>query len=77
MHDLYEGVRLARQATPLMELAAALGITTQAISQWRRVPADRTLDVERITHVPRYKLRPDLYPPDDYIDSRRPDEEHA
>jgi hypothetical protein len=44
-------------------LAQALGgLTPQAVSQWRRVPAERTLDVERVTGVSRHELRPDLYP---------------
>jgi DNA-binding transcriptional regulator YdaS (Cro superfamily) len=38
------------------------GITRQAVSQWRRVPAERVLDVERASGVPRHELRPDLYP---------------
>lgn len=44
------------------KLASALKITSQAVSQWRRVPAERVLEVERISHVPRHDLRPDLYP---------------
>lgn len=44
-------------------LATALGITTQAISKWRRrIPAERVLDIERATGVSRHELRPDLYP---------------
>lgn len=45
-------------------LAAAIGnqITPQAISQWKRVPAERVHDVERATGIPRHELRPDLYP---------------
>lgn len=44
-------------------LAQALGgLTPQAVSQWRRIPAERTIDVERITGVSRHELRPDLYP---------------
>lgn len=45
-------------------LAAELGgrITPQAISQWKQVPAERVLDVERATGVPRHELRPDIYP---------------
>jgi DNA-binding transcriptional regulator YdaS (Cro superfamily) len=37
-------------------------ITPQAISQWKTVPANRVLDVERVTGVSRHRLRPDLYP---------------
>lgn len=39
------------------------GLTPQAVSQWRRVPVERVLDVERATGVPRHELRPDIYPP--------------
>lgn len=44
------------------KLADALGITRQAIYQWDKVPAERVLDVERLTGVSRHDLRPDLYP---------------
>ena len=37
-------------------------ITSQAISQWRRVPVERVLEVERATGVSRHELRPDIYP---------------
>jgi DNA-binding transcriptional regulator YdaS (Cro superfamily) len=43
-------------------LAKELGISTQAIGQWSVVPAERVLDVERITKVRRELLRPDIYP---------------
>ncbi|WP_019905683.1 YdaS family helix-turn-helix protein [Methylobacterium sp. 77] len=42
-------------------LAAAIGVTRQAIEQSRRVPAERVLDVERISKVSRHDLRPDIY----------------
>ena len=36
-------------------------ITPQAISLWDKVPAKRVLDVEAVSSVSRYELRPDLY----------------
>ena len=43
-------------------LAEALGISPGAITQWDRIPAERVIDIERITGIPRHELRPDLYP---------------
>jgi len=43
-------------------LAGAMGISPSAVSQWDQVPAERVLDVEQYTGVPRHELRPDLYP---------------
>ena len=37
-------------------------ITAQAVSQWKRVPAQRALEVELVTGVARHELRPDIYP---------------
>lgn len=45
-----------------LSLASDLNISSSAISMWERVPAERVLDVERITGVSRHDLRPDLYP---------------
>lgn len=44
------------------ELARRLGLKVQSIQQWKRIPAERVLDVERVTGIPRHELRPDLYP---------------
>ncbi len=46
-------------------LARTINVTPQAISQWDRVPAERTIAVEQATggKVTRHELRPDLYPP--------------
>lgn len=54
-------------------LAQKLGITTQALTKWKRrpidrqVPASRVLEVERACggRVSRHELRPDLYPSDE------------
>lgn len=45
------------------ELAEALGITSGAISQWNRAPAERVLDIERLTGISRHDLRPDIFGP--------------
>ncbi len=57
--------RAVALAGGLTALARGLGISPQAISQWRQVPATRVLAVERATDgaVTRSELRPDLYPP--------------
>jgi DNA-binding transcriptional regulator YdaS (Cro superfamily) len=48
-----------------LRVAKTLKITHGAVSQWRRVPVERVLDVEKITGIPRHVLRPDIYPPSD------------
>jgi len=42
-------------------IAEGLGLSTAAIYQWKRVPADRVVDLERLIEIPREELRPDLY----------------
>lgn len=61
---LAEAIRLCGSQT---ELAARIGVTRMAISQWKTVPPLRVLDVERATGgiVTRYELRPDIYPRDE------------
>lgn len=45
------------------KLAEALGdLSSQAVSQWKRVPAERVIAVEKVTGISRHDLRPDLYP---------------
>jgi len=43
-------------------LGQRLGKTRMNVWQWRRVPAEYVLSVERATGVSRHDLRPDLYP---------------
>lgn len=46
------------------KLATAIGITSQAISQWARVPVERARDVNAATGIPLHELRPDIWEPD-------------
>jgi DNA-binding transcriptional regulator YdaS (Cro superfamily) len=60
------GVMAAIEAAgTLAALGQKLGISAQAISEWRRIPAERVLQVESATGVPRSHLREDLYPVED------------
>lgn len=47
-------------------VASRIGVQKSAICKWERgrVPAERVLDVERVTGISRHDLRPDLYPRD-------------
>lgn len=48
----------------LEALARRLAVDKTTVMRWevRRVPAERVLDVERVTGISRHELRPDLYP---------------
>lgn len=49
------------------EVASDLGIRPSVLCKWERnrVPAERVLHVEKVLGIPRWILRPDLYPPTD------------
>jgi len=42
-------------------LARKLGVSRQAIYQWTAVPVERAAELERVTGIPRRRLRPDLF----------------
>jgi DNA-binding transcriptional regulator YdaS (Cro superfamily) len=48
----------------LSRIAREIGVQRAAVCKWqtRGIPAERVLDVERATGIPRHALRPDLYP---------------
>jgi len=45
------------------QLARALEITSGALSQWNKVPADRAIAVEELTGISRHLLRQDVFGP--------------
>ncbi len=53
--------RAIKAAGGVNALGRYLGISGAAVAQWGRLPAERVLEVERITGVPKELLRPDLY----------------
>jgi len=55
--------RAVKAAGGYTALGRKIGITGEAIMQWREVPSRRVLLVERITGIPKELLRPDLYQP--------------
>lgn len=57
-------VQLAvERAGGTVALARALKVSSQAVSQWTRVPVERVLEIEALTGIERSVLRPDIYPP--------------
>ncbi|MDD2862579.1 MAG: YdaS family helix-turn-helix protein [Acidiphilium sp.] len=55
----------AAQVGGRTKLAALLGLHRASVFVWKRVPAERVLDVERATGISRHDLRADLYPRDE------------
>jgi DNA-binding transcriptional regulator YdaS (Cro superfamily) len=51
----------AEKAGGVVALARELGIKHTAMYSWKRVPAERVLDVERISGVSRHVIRPDIF----------------
>lgn len=43
------------------QIARELGLAPSSVWRWAEVPAERVVDVERITGIPRHVLRPDLH----------------
>ncbi len=54
--------RAIKKAEGIIALARLINCTKQNVSQWKRVPAERVLQVSRVTKLPPHVLRPDLYP---------------
>lgn len=56
--------KAAEKAGGVVALARELGIKHTALYSWNRVPAERVLDVERISGISRHALRPDIFGPE-------------
>ncbi len=54
-------IALIRGCIGLSELARRIGVSRKTIQRWEKVPAERLLEIERETGIPRERLRPDLY----------------
>lgn len=61
------GLAAAREAAggKNVDLAKMLGVTESAVSQWKRVPYQRAVEIEEKTggKVTRHDLRPDVFGP--------------
>jgi DNA-binding transcriptional regulator YdaS (Cro superfamily) len=47
------------------DLARSIGVDKATVTRWaqRGIPAERLLDIERVTGIPREELRPDIFAP--------------
>ena len=54
-------------------LARELGIKGPSVANWKRIPAERVLQIEALTGIDRAKLRPDLHGPRRTHPTRRGD----
>jgi hypothetical protein len=51
-----------RRVGGLNAVARALDIKAQSVIKWRVTPVLRVIPLEKLSGVPRYRLRPDIYP---------------
>ncbi|MEH6691314.1 MAG: YdaS family helix-turn-helix protein [Pseudorhizobium pelagicum] len=51
----------AEKVGGIVALARELGIKHPSLHSWTRVPAERVLKIEKLTGIPRHRIRPDLY----------------
>jgi DNA-binding transcriptional regulator YdaS (Cro superfamily) len=54
--------RAFSQRRAVTRVAHAAGISTAAVSQWRRVPKRHLAIVSAVTGIPQEELRPDICP---------------
>jgi DNA-binding transcriptional regulator YdaS (Cro superfamily) len=63
---------LAEKGLRLIDLSRTLRLNKATLTRWSQggVPAEKVLLVERATGIPREKIRPDIYPPEDVLPFR-------
>lgn len=54
---------LRSKGLKLVDLAREIKVDKATVTRWakKRIPAERVLDVERLTGISKEELRPDLY----------------
>lgn len=55
------------------QVARKLNLSVQTVHSWslrNKVPAERVLEIERATGVPRQDIRPDIYPLSERLEAR-------
>lgn len=75
-NSLVKAVKLAGSQSAL---ARYIGVRQMHVWNWLnrskgKVPGEYVLAIERATGVPRYELRPDLYPPEEFKPAAAPSE---
>lgn len=45
----------------ITRFARLVELSVNAVYAWKRVPAERVVEIEGLTNIPRERLRPDLY----------------
>lgn len=55
--------KIIEQAGGSSAVGRALGISPQAVSQWRKCPAERARGLAALAGVHPHEIRPDLYEP--------------
>jgi DNA-binding transcriptional regulator YdaS (Cro superfamily) len=58
------GIELLFSRVKKAELARLLGVTPQAVGQWKDVPMDHVCQISQATGIPLNELRPDQAWPD-------------
>lgn len=53
--------RIRAMRGTMARISEACAITPGAVSEWRRVPAERVQIVAQITGIPPHELRPDIF----------------